>query len=970
MNSQSIPRLSSEPIPLHPHKELREVERIIAWHRPLSLAHKTYIEMFDFLKNRKLDKIKFGTIDSLYFLVKWVGRDYNQCTWEDEYFLKASYDKVLEFGTRKCREWHLKKNQIFDFLDYSNFRKEKIVVCSSNNSSSNDIQGFDLVKEANSLRFNPKQQDEALKLINNFKASQSSLISVQSGWIKPQTLGLFSYFKYKCPGHDRSLVICPKDQINLWKNIIHLYHPRLNFIDYSIFNEAEDMISRYEFYTKDTLSIKFDVLFVSYESFEFYSKYLEPIVWRAIVVEFSENDEKMLNILKLLNSKEFKKSQYRVIVTNKEASGESSDTMDPFESETKQKVIKGIYNKLNSLRFLKKPILDFIKKLDLFDCSKSHDQILSFYLSNWEMFREKLRLKDLERLWQISSEVDLYREGEAISFDSPEISNSATRRGNRKTIEMDDGKAAMAEMNIFQVIVQLSETQRQSYRKAVIQNIDLLVKVDQNRTRKNTTAKLVRLTSKLLDICDIPILRTVEAQNNILEHNCKMRWLNEFLLASRKEKNNFVLVFQNEVQKQTYLSFFFEKRKFSVSEISESHSYTNALEIIESFNETSGSKTPLLFVNNRSLSKLKNLKTKFFIFIGLRSTIQLKDIHRVFRYLDKEAVTKVNCLVLLSEGVEEAIFNSGLKLKNMKLKQLNKVLKHRISSIKIAKAVHRAEKTPVTQHLNRVVLEGVHLLMKPEFYEVLFLSDCIQEVNDKSLFELNHFIDYKKWTLYYETLKRELQRVDLWIELKNELMESGDEEDGQASVVRKRTMKLETASTAEEEARRPLGSSDREGYEELEIENHLKKRFISTRFEINDGFPSPEVIYKLDFMQRVSILDFVMKFGLVFDSLEIFYRRFCLVYPESTKGTDEEFECFKLYMREFIYMLGLRDRRIMRKSKLLVGISIDHVYVRVIGLSAITKLVKKYMNKPELFFNEGKEINFQKYQNRKSIYDS
>ena len=42
--------------------------------------------MFNFLSNRNLGDVNFGFEDNLYFFVKWKGKDYDNCKWENEYF--------------------------------------------------------------------------------------------------------------------------------------------------------------------------------------------------------------------------------------------------------------------------------------------------------------------------------------------------------------------------------------------------------------------------------------------------------------------------------------------------------------------------------------------------------------------------------------------------------------------------------------------------------------------------------------------------------------------------------------------------------------------------------------------------------------------------------------------------------------------------------------------------------------------
>lgn len=109
INSKSSPRIANETQPYPPIKINREVERVIAWHRPIFIAPKNHLDMYILIKEKDPKSITFGTSRSIYFLVKWKDRDYNQATWEDEFLLKSNYQKVIQFAARKAEEYFKKK---------------------------------------------------------------------------------------------------------------------------------------------------------------------------------------------------------------------------------------------------------------------------------------------------------------------------------------------------------------------------------------------------------------------------------------------------------------------------------------------------------------------------------------------------------------------------------------------------------------------------------------------------------------------------------------------------------------------------------------------------------------------------------------------------------------------------------------------------------------------------------------------
>lgn len=45
------------------------------------------------------------------------------------------------------------------------------------------------------------------------------------------------------------MIICSKEEIGEWISEISQVCPSLSYVTYSIFSEAEDLVSRYEFYS-------------------------------------------------------------------------------------------------------------------------------------------------------------------------------------------------------------------------------------------------------------------------------------------------------------------------------------------------------------------------------------------------------------------------------------------------------------------------------------------------------------------------------------------------------------------------------------------------------------------------------------------------------------------------------------------------------------------------------------------------
>lgn len=165
--------------------------------------------------------------------------------------------------------------------------------------------------------------------------------------MKPEVLALYSYFFYTQTIDIPSLLIVPDGTVGDWKKSINLYMPNLNYIDYSVFNETEDLVSRNEFYNRQYLSIKFDVLILTYESLLFYSKYLLHLQWRSVTLVNLFYQEKISSVLKILNSAPQMHTQFKLqIIIDHDQGGSAGKTGIDLNREISDKIYHGI----NSIR--------------------------------------------------------------------------------------------------------------------------------------------------------------------------------------------------------------------------------------------------------------------------------------------------------------------------------------------------------------------------------------------------------------------------------------------------------------------------------------------------------------------------------------------------------------------------------------------------------------------------------------------
>lgn len=788
------------------------------------------MEMFNFFKQRKSDILKSGTINSLYFLVKWEGRDYNESTWEDEFFLKSSYNKILEYAYRKAREYLVTQGKSFDRISLMNFRGE-------------DVKGGEYtVRESNSVEFSHNQLEDIKLLTESFRAKNDIIVKSRN-WIRPQIMGLLGEVVYRSEGFEPSLVICKKESIQKWKEVINLYLPRLNYVDYSIFNEAEDFISRYEFYSGNRFSIKFDVLFVSYESFEFYSKYLMPINWKMKVIEIEDYHHKISSIFKILNISEKSTQNYKLLVVK-----ESEFSSRNMIGANKGDVMNSIYNKINSIRYTSE---EAYKQVISLECFKNCNfQMVEFYLNSKEMFTNKLNSFDLERLKLLDKKMNNLREKISLNFQLSGLS---------------DIKLACEKFNI---VLQLSRDQKVEYRSSILNSIDMLMKVDEGRVRNRTRSKLLKLIKTLLEISNESQSKVDFRANNLLKANSKLNWTFKFLKNSFKSSGSnkrFVIILNSKLIKLGYSAILSTCKEFSIFQIDFNNSTKQINTLIHQFNNTV-EKIPIFLIEENSFHLLENLQSDFFIITNFNENLDYKKI--IWRSLDKSIFSCPKIVQLLSEGVEEKI-SKYQNYMEMDENQLNKILKYKFNSLKI----FNENVSFVQSKIIQGYVLGEIKQIPPEFENEKIYSHYLGEEragNDQMMWK------YTKKTIYYDVLKDELLELKSWKEIKDEFLNNSkanntasnekEPETGEV-VLRKRTMKLETSTEVDKRQSQNFNDDD-------ELEVYLKKRFISSRFEKQEELPTPEVLYSVDFEKRVNLIDFILRFGIYFDSLIDFYKKY------------------------------------------------------------------------------------------------
>eukprot|EP01018_Ginkgo_biloba_P012371 Gb_05671 [translate_table: standard] len=197
------------------------------------------------------------------FLVKWMGLDYCDATWEDSCSeeLLATADKLVER--------HQKANEWFE-------------------SDSGHPVAVGIKEQPSYLRGGVLHgyQLQGMKwLLHNFERRSNVILADEMGLGKTiQAIGFIVCMKYEKLGSKPVLVIAPKSTLPGWDQEFRQWAPDLNVIIYQGDKESRICIREHEFYSPKK-RVLFDVLVTSFELAMVDNFVLQKFKWSSIVVD-------------------------------------------------------------------------------------------------------------------------------------------------------------------------------------------------------------------------------------------------------------------------------------------------------------------------------------------------------------------------------------------------------------------------------------------------------------------------------------------------------------------------------------------------------------------------------------------------------------------------------------------------------------------------------------------------------------
>lgn len=251
INSGAIPVLVDERKP-----EWLKIDRVIACREKVDCDNSLYeVEKPSITGPKKNGRYEF--------LVKWMGLDYCDATWED------SCNEELLGTADKLVERHQKANEWVE-------------------SDSGHLVGLSLMQQPSYLNGGilHSYQLQGIKwLLNNFEQRRNVILADEMGLGKTiQAIAFLVCMKNEKLSSKPVLVIAPKSTLPGWDQEFRKWGSDLNVIIYQGDKDSRSCIREHEFYTS-TKRVLFDVLVTSFELAMIDNFVLQKFKWSSIIVD-------------------------------------------------------------------------------------------------------------------------------------------------------------------------------------------------------------------------------------------------------------------------------------------------------------------------------------------------------------------------------------------------------------------------------------------------------------------------------------------------------------------------------------------------------------------------------------------------------------------------------------------------------------------------------------------------------------
>jgi hypothetical protein len=532
---------------------------------------KSYKEIYEMVKNRKLRDLDFTHAEAFYYLIKWKGLDYSCCTWEHEFLLKNQYSKVVEFVSKKNKE-ELQLN------------KGDQQPPEQSSLGGTNPRGFGSLvtrllpeRHLTSVRWLIKQEKSQLEMLTGAVDSMPSFI-----------IGYLDESREKQRPSVPVLLLCHEKLVGHWKDMFDLLSPQTQYVHYTGSGSAEDLVDRFELNSLRFDYTTFDVLLIDYSTFLQHKNNLITIEWSNIILDPRLFSAQTFAAIELLN-----KPYY--------SSGNMGITWNIRSVwENKEELRDLIMFKVGQLRLLKdRNIYSLLGEQSWFqNCTQI---MMEFYLTKQNYFKKKLESLKLEELEVLISKID-----DLISDISFEVVACEGKELNVEIVERN-------------IIIRYSDKQKESYDEILNEELDLLITLDK-KAEKDSYGLWRRCLCLFTRLCAIQAdtrEANWEEETRLAEWDSRLRWLERYFdqLKQQARLDRVLVLFSDEQTQHRYTKPMQRLTKYSLVQIYAHHDTQEINPRVAEFNKID-KKLAVIFVQYASLHRVRHIDCQQVIVLG------------------------------------------------------------------------------------------------------------------------------------------------------------------------------------------------------------------------------------------------------------------------------------------------------------------------------------------------------------------
>ena len=247
-----------------------QIEKILACRKPLNAREKNYAEVYDEIMS--LDTADYSPFDNYKFLIKWEGLEYSYSTWEDQYIVLNSRDKLSKYFEVRKKKRNLRKIASIDPPT------KPINLVDKPAYIEDDLFDYQIV----GLNW----------LINGYLQKNSAILSDELGLGKEiQALCFLRFLSMEMDLDGPFLVVTPSNNLNYWQRETLKWCPNLDVIIYGGDNASRRKINDYEFFNMKNkkhsqyLKPKFQIAITTFAYVNSDINKLKKIKWEVVVID-------------------------------------------------------------------------------------------------------------------------------------------------------------------------------------------------------------------------------------------------------------------------------------------------------------------------------------------------------------------------------------------------------------------------------------------------------------------------------------------------------------------------------------------------------------------------------------------------------------------------------------------------------------------------------------------------------------